>query len=157
SFCLASCTELLAHTVPAGKEHVYSDTSPMWAGEGSLDYFAADFRFVQRAIALNCTDAVASGVPLDGSGIDRHSPNRLLVRVASGGLVKISLFYELQLPRPWDANAEQRLYEDSLAELELADELGFHTVWLTEHHFQEEKCHLSCPEVLLAALTQRTR
>jgi alkanesulfonate monooxygenase SsuD/methylene tetrahydromethanopterin reductase-like flavin-dependent oxidoreductase (luciferase family) len=70
--------------------------------------------------------------------------------------MKVSLFYELQLPRPWHEDSELRLYEDSLAELELADQLGFHTVWVTEHHFQEEKCHLSCPEVFMGALTQRT-
>jgi alkanesulfonate monooxygenase SsuD/methylene tetrahydromethanopterin reductase-like flavin-dependent oxidoreductase (luciferase family) len=70
--------------------------------------------------------------------------------------VKVSLFYELSLPRPWEPDSEFLLYENSLRELELADSLGFHAVWLTEHHFQEEKCHLSCPEVLLAALTQRT-
>ena len=70
--------------------------------------------------------------------------------------MKVSLFYELSLPRPWEPDSEFMLYENSLRELELADSLGFHAVWLTEHHFQEEKCHLSCPEVLLAALTQRT-
>jgi alkanesulfonate monooxygenase SsuD/methylene tetrahydromethanopterin reductase-like flavin-dependent oxidoreductase (luciferase family) len=71
--------------------------------------------------------------------------------------VKVSLFYELQLPRPWHENSELNLYQNSLTELELADDLGFHTVWVTEHHFQEEKCHLSCPEVLMGALTQRTK
>jgi alkanesulfonate monooxygenase SsuD/methylene tetrahydromethanopterin reductase-like flavin-dependent oxidoreductase (luciferase family) len=71
--------------------------------------------------------------------------------------VKVSLFYELSLPRPWEPDSEFMLYENSLRELELADSLGFHAVWVTEHHFQEEKCHLSCPEVLLGALTQRTR
>jgi alkanesulfonate monooxygenase SsuD/methylene tetrahydromethanopterin reductase-like flavin-dependent oxidoreductase (luciferase family) len=71
--------------------------------------------------------------------------------------MKVSLFYELQLPRPWQEDSELKLYENSLAELELADQLGYHTVWVTEHHFQEEKCHLSCPEVLMGALTQRTK
>ena len=70
--------------------------------------------------------------------------------------MKVSLFYELSLPRPWEPDSEFELYHNSLRELELADSLGFHAVWLTEHHFQEEKCHLSCPEVLLGALTQRT-
>jgi alkanesulfonate monooxygenase SsuD/methylene tetrahydromethanopterin reductase-like flavin-dependent oxidoreductase (luciferase family) len=71
--------------------------------------------------------------------------------------LKVALFYELSLPRPWRPDSEFQLYEDSLDELELADQLGFHSVWVTEHHFQEEKCHLSCPEVLLGALTQRTK
>src|ERR1700756_4887654 len=63
----------------------------------------------------------------------------------------------MSLPRPWEPDAEFLLYENSLRELELADSLGFHAVWLTEHHFQEEKCHLSSPEVMMGALTQRTR
>src|SRR6202008_1299182 len=73
-----------------------------------------------------------------------------------GAAVKVSLFYELSLPRPWEPDSEFMLYENSLRELALADSLGFQAVRLTEHHFQEEKCHLSCPEVLLGALTQRT-
>ena len=73
------------------------------------------------------------------------------------GTLKVSLLYELQLPRPWQPDSELQLYENSLRELERADELGYHEVWVTEHHFQEEKCHLSSPEVFLGALTQRTR
>lgn len=71
--------------------------------------------------------------------------------------MKVSLFYELHLPRPWQPDSEKTLYDNSLDQLEFADELGFHEVWVTEHHFQEEKCHVSCPEVFMAALTQRTK
>jgi alkanesulfonate monooxygenase SsuD/methylene tetrahydromethanopterin reductase-like flavin-dependent oxidoreductase (luciferase family) len=39
----------------------------------------------------------------------------------------------------------------------LADELGFGTVWVTEHHFMEEYCHMTSPEVFLAAASQRTK
>ena len=33
----------------------------------------------------------------------------------------------------------------------LADVLGFSTIWVTEHHFMEEYCHLGAPEIFLAA------
>lgn len=70
--------------------------------------------------------------------------------------MKVSLFLELPLPRPWTAESERKLYEESLDMVELADKVGFHTVWITEHHFLEEYCHSSAPEVFLAAASQRT-
>ena len=44
-----------------------------------------------------------------------------------------------------------------MAEIELADRLGFHGVWLVEHHFTPGYSHSSKPELVLAALAQRTR
>jgi alkanesulfonate monooxygenase SsuD/methylene tetrahydromethanopterin reductase-like flavin-dependent oxidoreductase (luciferase family) len=73
------------------------------------------------------------------------------------GLVRFGLFYEHQLPRPWDEDAESRLLFDALDQVELADRLGFHAVWEVEHHFLEEYSHSSAPEVFLAAASQRTR
>jgi alkanesulfonate monooxygenase SsuD/methylene tetrahydromethanopterin reductase-like flavin-dependent oxidoreductase (luciferase family) len=55
--------------------------------------------------------------------------------------VKISLFYEFPLPRPWTSDDEHKLFQDGLDEVEAADKAGFSTVWLTEHHFLEEYCH----------------
>ena len=71
--------------------------------------------------------------------------------------MKISLFYELQLPRPWEDNSEERLIHEAIEQIELADRLGFHTVWEVEHHFLEEYSHSSAPETFLAALSQRTK
>ena len=71
--------------------------------------------------------------------------------------VRFGIFYELQLPRPWDPGAEHRLVQDSLEQIELADRLGFDYLWEVEHHFLEEYSHSSAPEVLLAAASQRTR
>jgi len=70
--------------------------------------------------------------------------------------VRFGLFYEHQLPRPWAEDSEQRLLHDALAQIELADRLGFHRVWEVEHHFLEEYSHSSAPEVFLAAASQRT-
>ena len=62
----------------------------------------------------------------------------------------------LALPRPWDPDAERRLYKDALEQIEIADRAGFDVVWEVEHHFMEEYSHSSAPEVFLAAASQRT-
>ena len=71
--------------------------------------------------------------------------------------MKFGLFYEHQLPRPWTDGLEQKLFQDALDQVELADRLGFDTVWEVEHHFLEEYSHSSAPEVFLAACSQRTK
>jgi alkanesulfonate monooxygenase SsuD/methylene tetrahydromethanopterin reductase-like flavin-dependent oxidoreductase (luciferase family) len=71
--------------------------------------------------------------------------------------MKFGLFYEHQLPRPWTLGLEQKLFQDALDQVELADRLGFDTVWEVEHHFLEEYSHSSAPEVFLAACSQRTK
>ena len=70
--------------------------------------------------------------------------------------MKFGIFYEHQLPRPWDADSEHRLLKDALEQVELADRLGIQYVWEVEHHFLEEYSHSSAPEVFLAAASQRT-
>jgi alkanesulfonate monooxygenase SsuD/methylene tetrahydromethanopterin reductase-like flavin-dependent oxidoreductase (luciferase family)/putative sterol carrier protein len=71
--------------------------------------------------------------------------------------MRFSIFYEHQLPRPWDEASEQRLMEDALDQIELADRVGFDYVWEVEHHFMEEYSHSSAPEVFLGAASQRTK
>jgi alkanesulfonate monooxygenase SsuD/methylene tetrahydromethanopterin reductase-like flavin-dependent oxidoreductase (luciferase family) len=71
--------------------------------------------------------------------------------------VKFGFFYEHQLPRPWDADSEYRLYQEALEQVELMDKLGFDFVWEVEHHFLEEYSHSPAPEVFLAAASQRTK
>src|SRR5213075_1806358 len=71
--------------------------------------------------------------------------------------MKFGIFYEHQLPRPWDEGSELQLIQDALEQVELADKLGFDVVWEVEHHFLEEYSHSSAPEVFLAACSQRTK
>ena len=71
--------------------------------------------------------------------------------------MKFGIFYEHQLPRPWAEDSEQRLLDESLAQIELADRLGYDYAWEVEHHFLEEYSHSSAPEVFLGAASQRTR
>ncbi len=71
--------------------------------------------------------------------------------------MKFGIFYEHQLPRPWQADSEYRLIQNSLTQIELADRLGYDYAWEVEHHFLEEYSHSSSPEVFLAAASQRTK
>jgi alkanesulfonate monooxygenase SsuD/methylene tetrahydromethanopterin reductase-like flavin-dependent oxidoreductase (luciferase family) len=71
--------------------------------------------------------------------------------------VRFGIFYEHQLPRPWEDGAEHRLLRDALDQVEIADRVGFDYVWEVEHHFLEEYSHSSAPEVFLAAASQRTK
>lgn len=76
--------------------------------------------------------------------------------------MKFGLFYEHQLPKPydseqWDEDQEHQLLKHALDQVELADQLGFEYVFEVEHHFLEEYSHSSAPEVFLAAASQRTK
>src|SRR5574341_1267629 len=71
--------------------------------------------------------------------------------------MQFGIFYEHQLPRPWQADSEERLVREALEQVELADRLGIDYAWEVEHHFLEEYSHSSAPEVFLAAASQRTK
>jgi len=71
--------------------------------------------------------------------------------------MKFDLLYELQIPKPHDERSEWRVYKEGLEQIELADRLGFDTVWAVEHHFLTEFAHCSAPEVFLTAAAARTR
>jgi alkanesulfonate monooxygenase SsuD/methylene tetrahydromethanopterin reductase-like flavin-dependent oxidoreductase (luciferase family) len=76
--------------------------------------------------------------------------------------MKFGLFYELQLPRPadkdqWNPDDEHRIVQETLDQIEFADKLGYDYVFDVEHHFLEEYCHSSAPEVILGAVAARTR
>ncbi len=71
--------------------------------------------------------------------------------------MKFGIFYEHQLPRPWSPGVEQKLFQDALDQVELADRLGIDYAWEVEHHFLEEYSHSSSPEIFLAAASQRTK
>ena len=70
--------------------------------------------------------------------------------------MKFGIFYEHQLPRPWNEHSEYELLQNSLTQIELADKLGYDYAWEVEHHFLEEYSHSPAPEVFLGAASQRT-
>src|SRR6478609_5043967 len=91
-------------------------------------------------------------------GAGQRSVGRVrLTEVLSGGAVKFGIFYEHQLPRPWQEDGEYQLLQHSLDQIELADALGYDYAWEVEHHFLEEYSHSSAPEVFLGAASQRTK
>ncbi|HCB34375.1 MAG TPA: LLM class flavin-dependent oxidoreductase [Acidimicrobiaceae bacterium] len=70
--------------------------------------------------------------------------------------MRFSVFYEHQIPRPHADGDEARVVAEALEQVQLADRLGFSTVWEVEHHFLEEYSHSAAPEVFLAACAATT-
>ena len=64
-------------------------------------------------------------------------------------------YYSLQSP-PHSPRSHKDLYAEMLTEIEIADQMGFDSAWLTEHHFLEDGY---CPSILLtaAAIAARTK
>ncbi len=71
--------------------------------------------------------------------------------------MKFGLMYEIQIPEPHYEGIEYERYKQVLAQVELADDVGFDYFWSVEHHFLREFSHCSAPEVLYGAISQRTR
>lgn len=71
--------------------------------------------------------------------------------------MKFGVFYELQLPKPWNEGDEHRLFHEALEQIVLADCLGYDHAWEVEHHFLDEYSHSSSPEVFLAAAASVTK
>src|SRR5689334_3149747 len=71
--------------------------------------------------------------------------------------MRFGIFYEHQLPKPWNEGDEARLFHEALEQVVLADRLGYDYAWEVEHHFLEEYSHSSAPEVFLAAAASRTK
>lgn len=71
--------------------------------------------------------------------------------------MKFGLFFELTTPKPWEGGAEKKKLDEMMEQVVLADSLGLDHIWVTEHHFMEEYCHATAPEVLLAAAAAKTK
>jgi alkanesulfonate monooxygenase SsuD/methylene tetrahydromethanopterin reductase-like flavin-dependent oxidoreductase (luciferase family) len=70
--------------------------------------------------------------------------------------MKFALFYEIPVPRPWDAESELVAYRNTLEQAIAGDRFGWHAFWTVEHHFLQEYSHCSNPEVLYGAIAART-
>lgn len=66
------------------------------------------------------------------------------------------MFYELSV-RGRTQQVEQDVLVNCLNQIELADRIGFESVWFVEHHFVRGFSHSSAPEIMLAAASQRTQ
>ncbi len=69
--------------------------------------------------------------------------------------MRFDLFYEMAVPAA-SGRSEADVYADTLAEIELADRLGYGCAWMVEHHFMRGYSHASKPEILLGAAAART-
>jgi probable F420-dependent oxidoreductase len=69
--------------------------------------------------------------------------------------MRFGLLYDFRNPKRWEQPAPQ-LYAELLDQIAYADQLGFDSVWITEHHFIEDGY---TPSVLTiaAAIAARTR
>lgn len=70
--------------------------------------------------------------------------------------MKFGLFYQQQYPKPWAPEEESRAFNEHIDQAVLAEQLGFDSIWVTEHHYLEEYSHSSAPDVFLAAVAART-
>jgi len=70
--------------------------------------------------------------------------------------MKFGLMTQVQMPRPWAPNAEVQAYRNAVSQAEAAEAAGFSYFWTTEQHFFYEIGHSPCPDILLAAVSERT-
>jgi alkanesulfonate monooxygenase SsuD/methylene tetrahydromethanopterin reductase-like flavin-dependent oxidoreductase (luciferase family) len=70
--------------------------------------------------------------------------------------MKFGLFYQIQVPKPWNEETEARRFWEALEQIAYAEEMGYDSVWFSEHHFRPEWSHNSAPDLTLAAVSQRT-
>ncbi len=70
--------------------------------------------------------------------------------------MQLGLFYQIQVPKPWNEQSEAQRYREMLEEVTYAEEIGMTSVWFVEHHFRSEWSHSSAPDITLAAISQRT-
>ena len=70
--------------------------------------------------------------------------------------MKFGLFYQIQVPKPWDEDSEAKRIWEALDQIAYAEEMGYDSVWFSEHHFRPVWSHNSAPDLTLAAVSQRT-
>ena len=70
--------------------------------------------------------------------------------------MKFGLMTQIQMPRPWESGAEVQAYRHAVSQAVAAEDAGFDYFWTTEQHFFYEIGHSPCPDILLAAVAERT-
>jgi alkanesulfonate monooxygenase SsuD/methylene tetrahydromethanopterin reductase-like flavin-dependent oxidoreductase (luciferase family) len=70
--------------------------------------------------------------------------------------LRVGLGYELEV-RGRTKEVEQQAFESLIDQVCLADELGYSTVWMVEHHFTKGFSHSSAPDIVLASLSRVTQ
>ena len=70
--------------------------------------------------------------------------------------MKFGLMTQIQMPRPWQPDAELHAYRNAIDQVVAGEAAGFGYFWVTEQHFFREIGHSPCPDMILAAVSQRT-
>jgi alkanesulfonate monooxygenase SsuD/methylene tetrahydromethanopterin reductase-like flavin-dependent oxidoreductase (luciferase family) len=70
--------------------------------------------------------------------------------------MKFGMMYEIQIPEPHYPGIVKDTYNQVIAQVMLAEEMGFEYFWTVEHHFLSEFSYCPAPEVLYGAISQRT-
>jgi alkanesulfonate monooxygenase SsuD/methylene tetrahydromethanopterin reductase-like flavin-dependent oxidoreductase (luciferase family) len=70
--------------------------------------------------------------------------------------MKLALFAEIPVPKPWSKEKERQAFLNQIEQAVFAEKMGFHSFWTVEHHFLSEMSHASNPEVLYGAIAART-
>jgi alkanesulfonate monooxygenase SsuD/methylene tetrahydromethanopterin reductase-like flavin-dependent oxidoreductase (luciferase family) len=72
--------------------------------------------------------------------------------------MRFSLLYEVALPIELEqaGKTESDAFWEALEQAKLADQMGFDTVWMVEHHFLEDLSRSSANDIFLAAIAQHT-
>lgn len=71
--------------------------------------------------------------------------------------MKIDVFTEIQDPKPWAEDHEHQRIMNAIDQAVLADEMGYGCFWQVEHHAGGEFSLSSAPELMLTAISQRTK
>ncbi|KFA87016.1 LLM class flavin-dependent oxidoreductase [Archangium violaceum] len=73
--------------------------------------------------------------------------------------MRLDVFSEMQHPKErWgEADHEHRLFQETLEQARLADEMGYGVWWQVEHHAAGEFSYSSAPECMLTAIAMSTK
>ncbi|MFE8599961.1 LLM class flavin-dependent oxidoreductase [Archangium violaceum] len=73
--------------------------------------------------------------------------------------MRLDVFSEMQHPKErWgEADHEHRLFQETLEQAKLADEMGYGVWWQVEHHAAGEFSYSSAPECMLTAIAMSTK
>ena len=71
--------------------------------------------------------------------------------------MKFGYMIQLQMPRPWSETTERDVHMQAVEQAVKAEEAGCDRVWITEQQFYVEIGHSAAPDMMLAAMSQRTK
>ncbi|MBI3744466.1 MAG: LLM class flavin-dependent oxidoreductase [Chloroflexi bacterium] len=69
--------------------------------------------------------------------------------------MNFGIFFELEVGTA--GYTERDIWHNALTQIEYAEKWGFDSAYAVEHHFNPGYSHSSCPEILFAAASQRTK